>query len=71
MTNWNSSNAYTAMTARVLKDDKGYTFRVNLYGGGDEVRILKPDGTLENIYEGLTSWSLARILNDWRVEATQ
>ena len=71
MTNWTSTNAYTAGIARELKNDKGYTFRVNLYGGGYEVRILKPDGTLENVYDGLTSWNLAGILNSWQVKATQ
>ena len=69
MTNWTSTNAYTTR-GYVLKNNKGYTFQVNLYGGGYEVRILKPDSTLENVYERLASWDLARILNDWQVEAT-
>ena len=71
MTNWTSTNAYTARTARELKNDKGYTFRVNLYGGGYEIRIIATDGTLENVYDRLPAWDLASILNMWHVEATQ
>jgi len=71
MTDWTSTNAYTARTAAKLTNDKGYTFKVGYYGADYTVMILYPDGKLESEYEGLASWDLARILNDWHVEATQ
>ena len=69
MTNWTSTNAYTARSAEKLTNSKGYIFKVSWYGGDYYLLIVNPDGKLDSDYEGLASWDLARILNDWQVEA--
>ena len=69
MTNWTSANAYTARSAERLTNDKGYIFKVSWHGGGYSLLIVNPDSKLDSDYEGLASWDLARILNDWQAEA--